>query len=152
MTAGGRAGRGSPAIRNNASTLRGSCLCGKVTYEVRGAPEVMYYCHCGMCRRATGSSFATNMVVREADFAVTSGQDRIKAYLSSPGEHRHFCSECGSPLFSRAESRRGKLSVRCGTLQDDSPIRPSAHLHTASKAPWTEICDRIPRFDGQAEW
>ena len=49
-------------------------LAPKVSYEVRGSPKAMYYCHCGMCRKATGSSFATNMLVREADFVVVSGR------------------------------------------------------------------------------
>jgi len=126
--------------------LRGSCLCGKISYEVRGSPKAMYYCHCGMCRKATGSSFATNMLVREADFVVMSGQPLIKAYQSSPGEHRHFCSECGSPIYSRAEVRKGLLSVRCGGLNDDPPVRPTAHIYTASKAPWFEIRDHVPQF------
>ena len=126
--------------------LLGSCLCGKVSYEVRGSPQVMYYCHCGMCRRATGSSFATNMLVRDEDFVVTSGQSLIKAFQSSPGEYRHFCSECGSPVYGKAEKRKGKVSVRCGTLQDDPLVRPSAHIYTASKAPWIEVCDQLPQF------
>jgi len=126
--------------------LRGSCLCGKVSYEIHGSPQFMYYCHCGMCRKATGSSFATNMMVREADFVVTSGEPLIKAYQSSPGEHRHFCSECGSPIYGKAQSRKGKVSVRCGTLDNDPLVRPAAHIYTASKASWFEICDRLPQF------
>jgi len=131
--------------------LRGSCLCGKVSYEVRGVPEAMYYCHCSMCRKATGSSFATNMLVRESDFTVMSGQPLIKAYLSSPGEHRHFCSECGSPIYSRAEAGKGLVSVRCGSLDDDPVVRPGAHIYTASRAPWFEIHDRVPQFAESSE-
>jgi len=131
--------------------IRGCCLCGKVSYEIRGSPQVMYYCHCGMCRRATGSSFATNMLVREPDFVVTAGKSLIKAFQSSPGEHRHFCSECGSPIYGTAEKRKGKVSVRCGTLNDDPVVRPKAHIYTASKAPWLEICDQLPKFGEAAE-
>ncbi|HTA64636.1 MAG TPA: GFA family protein [Xanthomonadaceae bacterium] len=126
--------------------FRGSCLCGKVSYEVRGSPESMYYCHCGMCRKATGSSFATNMLVQETDFVVTSGQALIKAFQSSPGEYRHFCSECGSPIYGKALIREGKVSVRCGALDDDPLMRPTIHIYTASKAPWTSICDQLPQF------
>jgi hypothetical protein len=126
--------------------LQGSCLCGKVTYEVHGAPKAMYYCHCSMCRKATGSSFATNMLVREEDFVITSGQALVKPFQSSPGEHRHFCSECGSPLYSKAQARKGVVSVRCGTLNGDPVVRPSAHVHTASKAPWFEIQDHLRQF------
>jgi hypothetical protein len=126
--------------------IRGSCLCGKISYEIRGSPRVMYYCHCSMCRKATGSSFATNMLVREADFVVTSGQALIKAFQSSPGEYRHFCSECGSPIYGVAQSRPGKVAVRCGALDGDPGIRPTLHVYTAHKAPWFEIRDEFRQY------
>ena len=131
--------------------LRGSCLCGKVTYEVHGAPKAMYYCHCGMCRKATGSSFATNMLVRESDFVLTSGQALIKPFQSSPGEHRHFCSECGSPIYGAAEKRPGKVSVRCGALDDDPVVRPAVHVYIEHKAPWFEIRDQLRQYPGAPE-
>lgn len=126
--------------------LRGSCLCGNVSYQINGSPEVMYYCHCGMCRKATGSSFATNMLVYEADFVVTSGQAFIKAFQSSAGEQRHFCSECGSPIYSKVHERPDRISVRCGTLDNDPIVRPTEHIFTGSKAPWLEIYDGLPQF------
>jgi len=86
------------------------------------------------------------MLVRDDDFVVTSGRSLIKAFQSSPGEYRHFCAECGSPIYGKAEARKGKVSVRCGTLQDDPIVRPIAHMYTASKAPWIEVCDQLPQF------
>src|SRR5690625_6946255 len=91
-----------------------------------------------MCRKASGSAFATNMLIEEADFVVTSGLSSLKAYHSSPGENRYFCSECGSPIYSEAAARKGVVSVRCGTLDSDPPSRPTEHIHTGSKAPWFE--------------
>ncbi len=126
--------------------LRGSCLCGKVSYEIHGSPELMYYCHCAMCRKASGSSFATNMQVREADFVVTAGAALIKAFQSSAREWRHFCSECGSPIYSKSAARAGKISLRCGTLDNDPVVRPTQHIYIGSKAPWLEICDGLSRF------
>ncbi len=131
--------------------LHGSCLCGKVAYRITGRPQLMYYCHCGMCRKASGSTFATNILVREADLVIERGQSAVKAFESSPGEHRHFCSECGSPLYSRASARPGVVSIRCGTLDEDPSIRPSQHIYVDSKAPWFDIADGIPRFEREPE-
>jgi hypothetical protein len=128
--------------------IRGSCLCGKVSYELRGAPRSMYYCHCGMCRKATGSSFATNVMARAEDFVIVSGRAFVKAFESSPSEYRHFCSECGSPIYGEAHGRKGVVSVRCGTLDTDPGIRPSIHVYAASKAPWFEIRDQLPEVPG----
>src|SRR5439155_26248296 len=34
-----------------------------------------------------------------------------------------------------------------GLLDDDPEMRPQAHIFVASKAPWHEIADGLPRFD-----
>jgi hypothetical protein len=125
--------------------LRGSCLCGQVAYEIRGAPKAMYHCHCGVCRKANGSSLATNAVVLTEDFDVVSGREGLSSFESSPQKRRYFCSACGSPIYSHSERMPQVVSVRCGTLDSAPPLRPSRHIHTASKAPWFEICDGLPQ-------
>lgn len=126
--------------------IRGSCLCGKVAYELRGAPQAMYYCHCSMCRKASGSSFATNMLVQAADFTIVSGRELLEAYESSPGEYRHFCSGCGSPIYGEAAVRPGRVTIRCGSVEGDPGVRPSCHIYAASRAPWFSITDRLSQF------
>lgn len=126
--------------------IQGSCLCGKVVYELRGLPQAMYYCHCGICRKATGSSFATNMLACADDFVVVAGHSYLKSYESSPNEQRHFCSECGSPIYGEAAVRPGVVSIRCGTLDGDPGVRPASHIYTASKAPWFAISDQLIQF------
>jgi hypothetical protein len=125
--------------------LKGSCLCGKVRYEVRGDPQAMYYCHCQTCRKANGSSFATNMIVTADDFAVVAGGELLSAFESSANKHRHFCSKWGSPIYSHAEKTRHVVSVRCGTLDTEPSVRPSIHFYVADKAGWMEICDGLPQ-------
>jgi hypothetical protein len=128
--------------------LRGTCLCGTVAYEIRAAPLIMYYCHCGTCRKASGSSFATNVAVRIEDFAIVAGREALAAFESSPEKLRHFCSRCGSPIYSQGEATREIVSVRCGTLDGDPGMRPAVHGHVASKAPWLEIADGLPQTPG----
>jgi hypothetical protein len=131
--------------------LEGSCLCSKVAFKLHGQPQVMYYCHCRMCRKATGSSFATNMLARAEDFVIVAGHSYLKAYESSPNEYRHFCSECGSPIYGVAVARPGMVSIRCGAVDGDPGLRPSSHIHTASKAPWVDICDQVPQFPAEPQ-
>jgi hypothetical protein len=123
----------------------GSCLCGAVRYELRGDPALMYYCHCGTCRKANGSSFATNLIVPADDFTITAGRERLTAFESSPAKHRYFCSACGSPIYSHAEATKHIVSVRCGTLDGDPGVRPAVHTYVATRAPWFEITDAIPQ-------
>jgi hypothetical protein len=105
----------------------------------------MYHCHCSECRRASGASFATNVLVRGEHFELSAGSETLSPFESSPGKHRHFCSRCGSPVFSRSQALPQLISVRCGTLDGDPGVRPGAHFHVASKAPWFEICDSLPQ-------
>jgi len=125
--------------------LHGSCLCGKIKYEIHGEPLIMYYCHCGTCRKATGSTFATNIAVRTEDLRIVAGRDSLAAFESSPSKHRYFCSGCGSPIYSHGEATKHIVSVRCGTLDDDPGVRPAVHGYVASKAAWYEIRDDLPR-------
>jgi len=126
--------------------LYGSCMCGKVQYQIGAKPLAMYYCHCGVCRAASGTGFATNVAVATTDFAITGGAEDLAAYQSSPGKLRYFCSVCGSPIYSHGQSTSHYVSVRCGTLHADPGIRPSFHAFIASKAPWVTIADELPQF------
>jgi len=132
-----------------AAVLRGACMCGRIRYEIRGRPRWMYQCHCGKCRAGTGTSFATNVIVDADKFRITSGLESLERFESSPRKFRHFCSGCGSPIYSHGEKTKQVVSVRCGTLEDDPGLRVAYHAFTASKAPWVEIRDDCPQF---AEW
>jgi hypothetical protein len=44
----------------------GGCLCGERRYEFRGDPPHSGYCHCDMCKRATGGAFAILVYKRVA--------------------------------------------------------------------------------------
>ena len=126
--------------------LRGSCMCGKVQYRIEAKPLAMYYCHCSICRAASGAGFSTNVAVSTPSFEVTAGAVSLIAYESSPGRYRHFCSSCGSPIYSHGQNTNDYVSVRCGTLHDDPGLRPSFHIYVASKAPWVSITDELPQF------
>jgi hypothetical protein len=125
--------------------LRGSCMCGKVRYELRGPPRVAYYCHCGKCRKQSGSAFAINVTVLKEHLAFTEGEAAIASWVSSPGKRRYFASCCGSPLYSHGETKP-YFALRCGTLDGvEMPVAPSAHAFVAHKAHWDRIMDDLPQ-------
>lgn len=127
--------------------LHGSCLCGAVRYEIRGAIDGVYNCHCENCRKAQGAPFVTVGRVRREIFAITRGEGEISVYPSSERVKRHFCRGCGAALFSELTTRPQYVHVRLGTLDDDPGGRPLFHMFVASKAPWIEIDDGLPRHD-----
>jgi len=126
--------------------VRGSCLCGRVRYEVRGAVRDLSHCHCSMCRKAHGASFSTYARVDPGEFAYLRGEHSVVRFRSSPEVERTFCGACGANLTFRFDGIPGSLWVAAGSLDDDPGVRPAFHIFVASKAPWVEIADALPQY------
>ena len=125
--------------------LRGSCLCRGIVWEVEGPLGSISHCHCSMCRKSHGVGYATYGGAAADTFHFVEGEDLIGRYESSPGNHRCFCTRCGSKVPGSATGER--VFVPVGNLDDDPGGRPERHLFVGSKAPWHEITDSVPQFD-----
>jgi hypothetical protein len=64
---------------------KGSCLCGRIQYEIDGELGDFGYCHCRSCRKASGSAHAANAPADRATFRLVGGADTLREYESSPG-------------------------------------------------------------------
>jgi hypothetical protein len=126
--------------------IRGSCLCGGIKFEIEKV-RLLNHCHCSICRKHAGSSFATFAHVRPDRFKWISGQELINpGYEWMPGHARSFCSRCGSPAPKLLENY-GAYSVPAGLLDDDPIVRPSMHVYTSSKVPWIELNDNLEKHE-----
>ena len=125
--------------------VHGSCLCGLVRFELRGPAQFINHCHCSMCRKVHGSAFGSFLHADGRFFRWVSGESVIRNYQSSPENFRAFCSVCGSnvPVL---EDEGTHVIIPAGTLDDEPGVRPVVHIHTASKAPWYDITDKLPQF------
>ena len=79
-------------------SIKGSCLCCKVSIEIEKAPESFGVCHCENCRTWTGGVY---MAFSAGSKVKISGEEFITRYSSSDHDERAFCKECGSNLFFR---------------------------------------------------
>ena len=61
-------------------TLRGSCLCKSVHYEVTTPFTRFGHCYCSRCRKATGGVRSTNIAVPIGQFRWTKGEELIKRF------------------------------------------------------------------------
>ena len=123
------------------SGFTGGCLCGAIRYETKSDAVRMVNCHCDDCRRVTGASFATNVFVKADDLKVTQGTPGIFKHLAESGNRRvkEFCRDCGSQLFSYGDGRPGLKSVKVGTIDDASFVKPTANLYASSIAIVTTV-------------
>jgi len=126
--------------------VAGRCLCGGVKFEIEGDLAGIQVCHCSECRRAQGSAFGTNLPVAAGQFRLICGADLLKAYESSPGKDRVFCSTCGSPVYSRLHARPDRLRIRAGLLDDSADLALAFHFHTDSRANWWPITDDLTQY------
>lgn len=124
--------------------INGSCVCGAVTYEIKGTPKQINICHCKMCQKFSGSAFGSFMRVMSEDFTLTKGKETV--FESSPWAKRTFCSKCGSSLRYINNEKPEYKFVATGTLDTDPGIRPKKHIFVKDKADWYEITDHIPQF------
>lgn len=128
--------------------VQGRCLCGAVTFELAGAPEVVQNCHCSRCRRARSAAHATNAFFKREQLTWLRGEETVQSF-PLPGARRFgqdFCRRCGSPV-ARVVASTGYVVVPCGSLDDAPGMPPRGHVFTGSKAPWYEIADRLPQWE-----
>ncbi|HCQ9538225.1 TPA: GFA family protein [Acinetobacter baumannii] len=124
----------------------GSCLCGEIEYEIKGGLGEIIQCHCQKCRKASGTSFATNALVKQQFFTLTKGIDKLKSFASSEVAKRFFCNECGSPVYSVKSTAPDIYRVRIGLINEDISEPLAKHAFVGSKANWDEIRDNLPQF------
>ena len=72
-----------------------------------------------------------------------------QVYRSSPIGERDFCGLCGSQLAFRDDRTGGVVAVNTGTLDDPAAASPGYHIWTASRVPWFDVADHLPRYEGE---
>lgn len=124
----------------------GSCLCKKIAFEVTGAFEKFFLCHCSRCRKATGSAHAANLFSNTAEFKWVKGEVFLKTYrLTSTRFAKSFCENCGSALPTVGENN--SILVPAGCLDCDVDLSPQGHIHMGSKANWDQNFEQVTKFD-----
>lgn len=128
--------------------IKGSCLCGGVSFAIAGAPGPIGQCHCSKCRKVSGTNGNSVFRATRGNFEWTSGEDLIATYHVPDGDgwHSTFCKTCGSPLPLDGQ-KSDLFFVPAGLLDDDPGHRSfAAHIFVDSKAPWVDITDDAPQF------
>ena len=123
-----------------ATSLRGSCLCGAVSYEAEGEITRFVHCHCQRCRKATGTGHATNLFLQLTKFDWLSGETQMQ-WFKPPEAARfatHFCTSCGS-LMPRLAPDGSFAIIPAGSLDAEPGTLPTARIFIGSRADWS--CD-----------
>jgi hypothetical protein len=125
---------------------QGSCLCGTVRYEITGEIGPISLCHCSRCRKANGTAFLAAAQVAPSEFKIVAGTESLGDFESSPGVHRVFCRNCGSPIISRRPGPPEVIRLRIGTLDSYLKTKPQSHIFFADRAEWFEFQDDVAKY------
>ena len=97
---------------------QGGCHCGNIRFTTEYDPLFRGMCNCSRCRRLFGVLSAGAVFGKEE--LVVTGQ--CKEYTCPGGSgmpvHQFFCSECGTRVYSEAESFEGFKLVVLGVFDD----------------------------------
>ena len=131
-------------------TIRGSCLCGGVRFEVDKVVGPFEICHCNRCRKVSGSMGMPAVGVLAKDYRMTAGKELVKSFSApilyeAPAYQTMFCSNCGSPV-PVPEPEGESLEIPAGLLDSDPRIRPDKHIFVEFIPPWDRIADDLPQY------
>jgi hypothetical protein len=131
-------------------SLKGSCHCGAVTFEVKShTPQPYMRCYCSICRKtAGGGGFAIN-IMGEARTLKVKGRKHLGVYRATLEEggvrmhssaRRHFCKHCGSALFIADPRWKKWVYPHASAIDAPLPVPvETAHIMLDSKSSWVQV-------------
>jgi hypothetical protein len=128
-----------------AEAKSGGCQCGHIRYELCGEPLALAVCHCKECQRQSGSAFGMSLAVADGAFQLRSGVLKTFEVKCDSGRIKTcaFCPECGTRIYHQTNSG---MSIKAGTLDETSGLKPDSHYWTMRKQSWVMIPDGVPQF------
>lgn len=132
---------------------RGSCLCGQVTFEVRGEPVITAHCHCRDCQRLTGAAHSTGAMFAVENVTLNGKTAQFELAGSSGATvTRTFCPTCGSPLFGKNTAMPGFITLSVGTFDDLEAFVPKVAIFARNRATWDAMDPAVQSFETQPDW
>ena len=128
----------------------GGCQCGSVRYILTREPIRLGACHCKECQRQSGSAFGMFMPVKKDSLTVTGLTKEVTRIADSGNEVTGaFCPECGVRIYHAPKSAPDVLSLKPGTLDDTSWLRPDLFIWMKSAQGWVSVPDCVKALERQ---
>jgi len=131
-------------------TTDGGCQCGRIRYQVVGRLARAYACHCRDCQKQTASAFSISLPVMRPSLRLSGLLHSFEKQSDSGATTTaFFCSECGTRLFHVSSRSLDIATLKVGTLDDTSQVRPTSHLWVSRKQPWVQLDPNTPCYEEQ---
>jgi hypothetical protein len=121
---------------------KGSCFCGAVEIEVKGAPIAMGYCHCRSCRSYSAAPVNAFTIWKPEDVTVVAGAPLLGEFSKTAMSRRQFCTRCGGHVMT-GHPTLGVIDVYAATIPS-LEFRPEVHINYAETV--LPMRDGLPKF------
>jgi len=123
----------------------GGCACGAVRYRLAAEPWDVGWCHCRLCRLASGAPALVFASVKIGEFVYVSGIELVRSFQSTSFGRREFCGQCGTALTMRVDHQPDTVDFTVATLDEPDDVRPGFHIFYSEKIAWFDTADDLPR-------
>ncbi|KAJ7116837.1 Mss4-like protein [Mycena crocata] len=134
------------------SVHKGICMCGSISYAVKGKPLFSIYCHCINCQKADGAAFVAAVHFPDSAFSWTCSEvEPLKESLGDIVLYR--CSKCRSCMATQILSSKN-WALRATQLDrgEDGKIigwdevKPTGHIFYGRRV--VDVADSLPKWEG----
>ncbi len=130
--------------------ITGGCLCKAVRYSFAAEPAWARTCWCRVCQYQGGGNGTVNAAFPRESLTAQ-GELSVREMTADSGNtmKRHFCPKCGTPVFVESSGRPTTITVRVGTLDDPSAVKPTSPIWTRAAPPWACFDETLPKVEAQ---
>lgn len=132
--------------------IDGACHCGEISFSAEIDPEQVIICHCTDCQTLSGSAYRSVALAKEENFKLLSGNPKIYVKIAENGSRRAqaFCSECGTPIYSAAESGSSAFfGIRVGAVKQRDQLIPKTQYWSQSAQTWVQDISHMSKIEKQ---
>ena len=115
------------------------CCCQACELVVEGEPVINAVCHCGHCKRRTGSALGWSAYF--ADSQITGERGELRHYhVATTDAVRSFCANCGTTLYWTSASFMPAHHGVAGGCFTETPLpEPTLSGNDSQRCAWLTL-------------
>jgi hypothetical protein len=117
-------------------TRKAHCCCGACSIEAEGEPVLNALCHCGNCKRRTGSAFGWSAYFADERVTAKTGDFGVYEIKGSNPQRRWFCAACGTTLLWKADVWPSRTGIAGGCFTETPLPEPTATVSNNGRCTW----------------
>ncbi|WP_298445118.1 GFA family protein [uncultured Ferrimonas sp.] len=128
-------------------SVQAQCSCGQLQLSCSSEPLRVSVCHCEDCQRRSGSAFASQVRLHQADVVIR-GEARCYQRQAESGAQLAFgfCPQCGATVYFSNSALAGAMMVPLGAITNRA-LAPSISVYEARQQPWLHLTGIEQHYD-----